>query len=371
MNKVVNNESKVNDFCLNDFNCQLNLNQRCVNNNCKCIQPFFKQDESRECKLLKGSLIAFKYYELKYLNQLENVNSPQYIKFKYDIETSLRYIINTSHSLSSNIIHLQLINISNFPHTSTFLVEVLIMIKEKLFSNNFKVDFTREMTKAILKLPANILLSNENSDYNPDLDSSYFNLSIVSIDFNINPCTIQDLNYCGENSICTQKANHMTGFECKCKPGYTDNSPNPSYSGEVCIMQCPVSYCQNNGHCLIDPNDLSLYCTCTNWNLGNRCQYTPLIVFTLFASIIILIMLLIGSLFYILCFKSYQSKSISHECPKNTSPKYEEPSNFKIYSFDKQILIDPNQSCNKSIQVEPHNIFNSKDVCKQTQVTWF
>ena len=111
MIKVAVNESEGNDFCLTDFNCQLNLNQRCVNNNCRCVEPFFKQEENGECKLLKGSLITFKYFNLKYLNDLDNVNSPQYIRFRYNIETSLKHIINTSSSLASNVLYVQLVNI--------------------------------------------------------------------------------------------------------------------------------------------------------------------------------------------------------------------------------------------------------------------
>ncbi|XP_015789455.1 uncharacterized protein LOC107366380 isoform X2 [Tetranychus urticae] len=282
-------------LCSSPYNCHLHLNERCVSsanfNVCQCVEPFHRTNHSEPCRIKKGALITVSFGNLIWSDDLANIYSPRFIETKDQTERSLRVIMDRSPLLASGIVSIGVLSFS----PGSVSAKAMVHVRNDLFTNNFKVNLAREMTQAVADL-------SESASSMPS-ELLFRNVTIKAIQDDIDPCGIADLNYCSPNSVCLPippqgaiAANLLSepGFRCQCKPGFTDLSPNPYYPGEVCRVECPLSYCENGGHCLVNALDSTLYCTCQDWNVGPRCQYSGILVFSVLGVVVILLMLIVA-----------------------------------------------------------------------------
>ncbi|RWS28117.1 serine-rich adhesin for platelets-like protein [Leptotrombidium deliense] len=278
--------------CMSIADCHLDLNERCISNGsrsvCSCRHPFLKDRQTNSCEILEGVKIVVRFGSTSFSQDLKRKNSPQFIEMKDLTENILLLLFKRSQSLSDAVTG---IRVDDFDEGS-LLVNAFVFIQTSVIkrrNNMKKLDllFATEFTSVISKL------NNSFGNFGPLINAS--DVSIVEVDIGVNPCDFSELNYCSGNAECIPNRGHFNAaFLCKCRDGFTDTSPHPLHLGESCTVECPVSYCSNGGHCHISQEDNSLFCTCQQWNLGNRCQYSGIVVLIVFGVVVLLLMLIVG-----------------------------------------------------------------------------
>ncbi|GAB1608242.1 mucin-13-like isoform X2, partial [Argonauta hians] len=152
-----------------------------------------------------------------------------------------------------------------------------------------------------------------------------------------NHCLDPEYNYCSLEAVCKH---YMKSFQCKCKNGYDDISPDklrapgeicivgcgcqnngtcdrskkvnicrclPSFSGDKCQIKSKDScHCQNNGTCQI--NDGVVSCVCPTWFLGEKCEIRGKLLVIILCSTLGAILFL-TLLICILCMFVYRRKA--------------------------------------------------------------
>jgi len=268
-------------FCISSGDCYTELNERCITFSkysvCGCKEPFFRETITHKCQIKKLIRLIFKLSSLNYSNELNNTNSFEYIQMKHIIERAIwAVIINSTHLLTI----VDNIKVVKF---SPFLVIVDFYAKIANPTNSFhhrymEYHFWYKLMSAIKGI---------NIGQKPTDKFSVLDLKAIEIDNNINYCSIKELNYCSENAICTENHNSESKFECKCKHGLADLSPNANFSGEICAVKCNSDFCGTGGFCEIR-NGTHLHCICTNWSFGSRCQYSTNVILSVGALFVIL-----------------------------------------------------------------------------------
>ena len=121
-----------------------------------------------------------------------------------------------------------------------------------------------------------------------------FDLRAVEIVDDIDYCSVKELNYCSDSAICIHNKDSGGKFQCKCKSGLTDLSPNINFKGEICALKCNSDLCGTGGVCEIR-NHTEIHCICTDWKFGDRCQYS------LYAFLSVGALFIIISIFFSVC----------------------------------------------------------------------
>ncbi|RWS13647.1 serine-rich adhesin for platelets-like protein [Dinothrombium tinctorium] len=341
-------------ICLRSSDCQLDLNERCVPNGshriCSCAQPFRKNSETNVCEIISGVKIVARFGSTAYKADLNRVNSPTFIKMKNWAENALWSLIRQSSILSEGISEIKVIGFSK----GSLLVHALILIHSSLIRNRKRI----KKLDLVLATEFSLVIDNfskQLDNFGTQVNAS--DITIIDINTDVNPCELNELNYCSKNAICVQSNEHSLnlGFQCKCKKGYADSSPHPSYLGESCSVECPQSYCSNDGHCHVDDEN-GLYCTCQDWNIGPRCQYSGVIVLSALAVIVALLMLIVGCSVYAFC--GWRSRNnTSQNAQLMVDPQYEEAVRNMRVTIDNHY------------EPEENHLREKRRVCEEIEVT--
>lgn len=320
-------------FCSSPLECHLDMNERCVRSPsggsfCGCREPFYRNSKSGICELKQPVQLVLRFNSIPFMEEFGKKNTPEFIKARELMEIILFEVIKSSTVLSELIKDIKILKFSGGSLQVTCLLLLvnpglkseeehssrarlrkdslaLLLVKEISVAAHDLNSTTRvpigssynnpETSKAGNGSQDNSSSSSSSDNYSPGITKS-FDFSITEIETNVNPCSFDDLNYCDERAKCVHfgAESFGGGFSCTCAESLTDHSPHPSYRGEICTIQCPENYCENNGHCHVDPVDSKLYCTCNNWNVGMRCQYSGIVVFSVLGVVMLLLLFVVG-----------------------------------------------------------------------------
>ena len=284
-------------FCVTSIDCDIKLNERCIDRHkysiCGCKEPFFRENVSKKCQIKKLIRLLFKVSS-NHSNQL-NSNSLELIQMKYSIERNIwSFILNSSHLLTivDNIKVIELID-------SKIVVDFYVKIANP--SNNFHHKYIEyHFWYRLMSIIRGIHFDSNDNNLNS------FDLRAIEIVDDIDYCSVKELNYCSESAICLDNNKSVTKFQCRCKSGLTDLSPNIDFKGEICALKCNSDICGVGGVCQIR-NDTEIHCICTDWKFGDRCQYS-FYTFVCVASLFVII-----SIFFSVCLASLYCGYKIHE----------------------------------------------------------
>ena len=220
--------------------------------------------------------------------------TPGFIRMKELTESTLRNIVNTSSQLTECVKDIRVVSfqrpLDETPSDGPSLeAEVLIYITNSLYQsiksreNSLALVFVKEISVAVHELNTSRFSSN------PEFDAA-----VTQIEGDVDPCQVDDLNYCSADSSCFMTTSTDNRYACLCKDRFTDLSPHPRFPGEICSLECPDDYCSNDGYCHVDRTSNELYCTCNHWNVGSRCQYSGIVVFSVLGVIVLLLLFVVG-----------------------------------------------------------------------------
>ena len=221
--------------------------------------------------------MKIRFNSLEYSKDLSRKNSPSFLRTKEVIEMTLLEVFRSSSVLKNLIKDIKVMEFSSGSLTASFLL---------LMADTSSAAKTKESLALLLVKEISVSIH----ELNTSRSSSAYNMVVTEIETDVNACQFDDLNYCSPDALCIKT---REGFACVCSDRHVDHSPHPSYLGEVCKVECPENYCENNGHCHID-KESRLYCTCNNWNVGLRCQYSGVVVFSVLGLVMILLLFVVG-----------------------------------------------------------------------------
>ena len=282
-------------YCISSTDCNIQLNERCITRTkysfCGCKEPFFREKVSQKCQIKKLIRLLFEISS-NYSNNLINSNSIEFIQMKYSIERNIwSVIMNSSHLLTivDSIKVIQLID-------TKIVVDFYVKIADP--SNDFHHKYIEyHFWYRLMSIIRGI-------DFKSNLNS--FDLRAIEISENIDYCSVKELNYCSDYAVCVEDKSLYPKFECRCKPGLTDLSPNTQFKGEICALKCNTDFCGAGGLCEIR-NETEIHCICMNWNFGERCQYS----FNTLLCVVALLLIL--SIFFSFCLTSLYCGYKIHE----------------------------------------------------------
>lgn len=280
-------------FCLSSSDCYLELNERCILKEkysiCDCAKSFFRDEFTRRCQINKLIRTVFKVtfsHDNKSISL--NKNSHEFLQFRTKLDNNLWFYINYSNYLNLIIQKTEFVefNPSNQSITLDFYLKNRHIISHNSFiENNFIQEISSKLSQTLKTLIDDQVIN-------------FFNVEEIFDD--LDPCTIHSLNYCNENSYCTRIENSEIGFRCSCKNSFTDLSPHPQFIGEICQIQCTSDYCYNDGFCIIN-NAKSLECKCFNWDFGNRCQFSGILVVSIAGLLLVMLIIILTFSLSIIC----------------------------------------------------------------------
>lgn len=285
--------------CASHRDCNSILNERCVDSTCQCGHFFSRLTSDDVCELKKLIRVTFKFDSIVFSPEYNLPNSPGSVHLRDKLETALTAVINANSVLNQSVIEIRVINFSrsNFGHGSfetTSTDRLSNLLEATCFmhiagniasrSTRLQTTFVSQIVIAINQLNASLYSSK------PEYD-----MRIISLETQINPCEDDvNMNYCSTSASCIYNGRDDS-YSCSCGTKYTDTSPNvESFPGEVCSLRCPDDYCSNDGYCHVDHDNSLLYCTCNHWNVGARCQYSGLVVFSVLGVIVLLLLLVVA-----------------------------------------------------------------------------
>lgn len=288
--------------CTVHTDCHIGLNERCFDSICTCGPSFSRSKSSDICELKKIMKVVLKFDSVNFSPEYNLPNSPGAIKLREKLESALGELVKTNSILNASVIEIKVINFSkssfargslepsslssNINMPNILEAECIISIGGHVTSKSERLQtvFVSEIVVAI-----NQLNSSKYTD-NPEYD-----MRVISLETNINPCNGEfGSNYCSSSANCIYNEKELS-YTCSCGNKYTDTSPNSQmYPGEVCSLRCPDDYCSNDGYCHVDFENSLLYCTCNHWNVGSRCQYSGLVVFSVLGVIVFLLLLVVA-----------------------------------------------------------------------------
>lgn len=300
-------------MCMSHADCHIDLNERCVHVAflpymvCGCGQSFVRNTSNNVCELKRGIRLVFRFNSLPFAPEYYRTNTPGFIRMKELIETTLFIVINASTQLSQCVKDTRVISFRrphDDPTDSSLEAETLMFITNSLYQSiksrekSLALVFVKELAVSIHAINAS------RYDTSPEFDAI-----ITEIEADINSCAMSDLNYCSTDASCMffERENR---FSCMCRDRFTDTSPHPRYQGEICSLECPEDYCSNDGHCHVDKLTASLYCTCNHWNVGARCQYSGIVVFSILGIVVILLLFVVGCTASVFCGGSRSSSPV-------------------------------------------------------------
>ena len=285
-------------ICSSNSDCHIDLNERCVQVSylpymiCGCGQAFVRNNVNGVCELKKGVRIVLRFNSLAFVSEYLKTTTPGFIRMRELTESTLLSIVNSSSQLTDCVKDIRIVSFQKPPdepsNEASLEAEALIYITNSLYQsiksreNSLALVFVKEISVSIHEL------NNSRFSTNPEFD-----VVVTQIEADVDPCQVDDLNYCSPNSLCFFALNENR-YSCSCKDRFTDLSPHPRFLGEVCSLECPDNYCSNDGHCHVDKVSSALYCTCNHWNVGSRCQYSGIIVFSVLGVIFLLLLFVVG-----------------------------------------------------------------------------
>lgn len=269
-------------YCTTSLDCHLDLNERCVQRGthsiCDCREPFIRDPKTNSCELKRAVRIVMAFAKLSFSTELAKKSTPAYIRTRERVEKTMNSVISYSSVLSTGVHGIRAVNFSDTPNglSSACYLFVRESLYRQLSLDALSLLLVKEMSVAVHEL-------------NNTHKSGDYDIEVIEIDTDVNPCEIEELNYCSNFAECGRTKSG--GFYCQCRERYTDLSPHRTFTGEQCVIECPEAYCANDGHCHVDSKTSALYCTCNNWNVGARCQYSGVVVFSVLGVVVILLLL--------------------------------------------------------------------------------
>lgn len=283
--------------CSSNADCHIDLNERCITSflpymTCGCGQAFTRNKQSNVCELKRGVRMVFRFDSLAFLPEYSKKTTPGFIRMKELTESTLGSLVNSSSQLTDCVKDIQVVSFQKgndeLTNEASLEAEALIYITNSLYQ---AVKSRKKSLALVIVKEISVLVHQLNSSRfatNPEFD-----VVATQIDADVDPCFVDDLNYCSPNSLCFFALNDNR-YSCSCKDRFTDLSPHPRFPGEICSLECPDDYCSNDGYCHVDKAYSRLYCTCNHWNIGSRCQYSGIIVFSVLGVIVLLLLLVVG-----------------------------------------------------------------------------
>ncbi|KAI1287641.1 hypothetical protein HDE_09895 [Halotydeus destructor] len=276
-------------YCTSSADCHLDLNERCVlrtsRSVCQCREPFERNARTNSCDLKRAVKVSVDFVQLPYVAELSRKNTPAHIRTKELVESTLLAVFDNSDTLRNGVSQVRGSNFSAAPVSGGHLrTSFYLYIREPLYTQP-SVDALALLLIKEISVSVHELNSSSNATAN-------FDLQVSEMEADIDPCELAELNYCSPDATCTPDKDG--GFRCECNDRFTDISPHPVYRGEQCTVECPESYCANGGHCHVDHKGVQFYCTCNNWNVGGRCQYSGIVVFSVLGLVVLLLLLIVG-----------------------------------------------------------------------------
>lgn len=302
-----------NRFCTTSTDCHLDLNERCVSQGtfsvCDCREPFLRDAATNSCEIKRAVRIGVKFCALSFTPELSKKNTPLYIRMKELAEKTIMSIVAYSPVLALGVSEARVSDFSDGSLQAT----CYLFVRESLYRRGsmeaLSLLLVKEISVAVHEL-------NATKDASPAYD-----MVVTELDTAINPCALSELNYCSDEAVCVPS---KYGFACKCDERFTDTSPHPAFPGETCSIECPESYCQNGGHCHVGKRDAVLYCTCNNWNVGARCQYSGIVVFSVLGVVVVLLLFVVGCTASAFCGHRASMQENAIQYSKPVTPNYNE-----------------------------------------------
>jgi hypothetical protein len=299
------------------IDCHLDLNERCIQEpgmaytTCGCGRAFVRRSGHESvCELKRGIRLLIRFASLSFVSELFRPATPSFIRMKELTQLTLRSVVHASDSLSQCVKDMRILSFKSSSSSSCshslpdprncVEAETLVYITDSLFQQIV----TRETSLALVFVKE-ISVSVHQLNRTNFSKSPQFDLTVMEIESDVDPCLLPDLNFCSptDSSLClrSESSDSRTVFSCECKDRFSDLSPHPLFPGEVCRLQCPHDYCSNDGHCHVDRSSSHLYCTCNHWNVGSRCQYDGIVVVSVLAVIVLLLLLVVGCTASVFC----------------------------------------------------------------------
>lgn len=296
--EITNNTLRNLRFCVLSFDCDLLLNERCIQHEkfglCGCQVGFYRHPQTKEClpKVIMRLVLKLTWPSNLNTGNYSSATLQNMHSFRQPIETIIKAFIPKSLWLQSIVGKVNLIGLRE--NNQIAVIDLYLHLDSTRTSSSTLIREAKYQTYTdLMKF---IAIYNEINKRLVNFTTVYpTSLELIDVTGDINLCEITDMNYCSKQAICT----HDTYFiNCGCLEGFSDVSPlHVKYPGEICRIQCTDNYCHNGGYCHI-VNDVQLYCSCQRWNVGNRCQFSSLVVISTFLVAVIIVLLIIALIMY-------------------------------------------------------------------------
>ncbi|KAF8770640.1 hypothetical protein HNY73_018144 [Argiope bruennichi] len=274
-------------YCNNAGECNIALNEGCITKEgrsvCDCRRSFVRHPETDICEAPFMMRTSLKLPGEDFHEDLRDKYSDMYKNKTRDAIDTMWLVVYHDPTLEYNVAD---IDVAGFEKGSlvihweiTFAVKKNESILEVVQELDEKLEETFKHKNVLNSAPLNVE-----------------NAKLLSFS-DINSCEKKELNYCSPNADCIRDG--FRGFRCRCKEGYLDNSKNPMYPGEICIVTCPLDYCGENGYCEARSNG-EKQCLCNGWYFGEKCDISGILVVSCFAGAnVILIIIVLAAVFLV------------------------------------------------------------------------